>query len=81
MIEATTALGVGERTVKGAKTRLGVRSTKSGFGKGGEWHWCLDDAKGAKDSHMGNLAPLDESASEGVSGGMESRTLSERMGR
>ena len=38
---AGKANGIAERTLRRAKTRLGVRSTLVGFGKNGQWHWWL----------------------------------------
>ncbi len=76
MAEAKDELGICKRTLKDAKARLGVKSTKRGFGKEGEWIWCLDIAKGAKDAQLGNSAPLDESIPEGEGDDQEPCTLS-----
>ena len=38
---AGKANGIAERTLRRAKTRLGVRSKLVGFGKRGQWHWWL----------------------------------------
>jgi len=80
MAEAKAALGISQRTVKDAKAHLGVRSIKIGFGKEGEWLWCLDNVKGAKDARMGKPALLDESAPEKDTAEQEPCTLSERCG-
>lgn len=35
--------GFGEKSIRRAKTAIGVRSTKSGFGQAGKWSWSLPD--------------------------------------
>lgn len=35
--------GFGEKSIRRAKTAIGVRSTKSGFGQTGKWSWSLPD--------------------------------------
>ena len=58
---AGKANGIAERTLRRAKTRLGVRSTLVGFGKNGQWHWwlplsaaALSRARGGTQTHAGD---------------------------
>ena len=47
VLKAARANGISDRTLKRAKSRLGVSSRRSGFGTSGQWHWWLPISKGA----------------------------------
>lgn len=76
VLKVARAAGLSERTVKRVRSRLGIKTTKSG-GAGSSWVWSIDHPKGAKDQltpytpgPFGPLTPLGDSpSSEGVSKG------------
>lgn len=74
--EQAKACGLAWRTVQRARERMGVRTSRTGFGKEGAWHWSLPqpdegatapiDAIGAKQDPFAPMAPIEESEDSGA---------------
>ncbi len=71
LIPEAEAAGIAERTLKRAKSRLGVETDKRG-GMDGGWYWTLDAPKGAKAPTVG---PLPEPSGDGATGNAPDDTV------
>ncbi|MDT8320747.1 MAG: AAA family ATPase [Xanthomonadales bacterium] len=56
ILKSAREAGVAEKTLRRAKSSLGIRSERDGFGKAGKWRWRLPDAN---DGHP----PIDDHSS------------------
>jgi len=61
LLKEAKSLGISERTLKRAKSEIGIKAAKEGFGEQGYWIWPLPDtAKDAKHTDSRDLAPLND---------------------
>ncbi|MCE5291426.1 MAG: AAA family ATPase [Nocardiaceae bacterium] len=70
VLKMTRAAGLNDKTVKNARSKLGVHSKRIGFGKGSSWMWSIDlvvDPEGpAIDPHTSRLS---DTGSMGINAG------------
>jgi putative DNA primase/helicase len=68
ILAAARKEGIAEKTLKRAKTDLGVTSVRTGFGPGSKCHWALEVSKRSIEGHDAHRGPLEQVASYDESG-------------